>query len=403
MGRKEELLAIKNYNEQLILKEIYLYGPVSRISLSKKLDLSPTAVSDLTKDLLNKELIIDNTKLKIYNNGAGRPARGLVFNIKAGYVFIIKEEINKLEGAILDLGGNIVYTVESLYKIEEGSEKFLERIGELIDRLFRKLGDKELWGIGVVIRGVVIENKVYMHSQIKGWGEVDIYNYILKQYNFKPYIINYPNSAAIGEIKNDNDRKITNLLYINWGMSIGMGIIINRKLYKGSRDIAGEIGHIIVDDRSEVRCYCGKYGCLEAVATGRSLIKDIQSALEEGVSSSLQKIDKNINIELIIEEALNGDKLAYSKLKEKFRFLGKGLAILSDIFDPDTIIIGGEMIKAGEEFFNILRMEYSEEMLSIPIIGYKEQSKINLKLTDINEKNVFLGGVAIITDTILSM
>ena len=75
--------------------------------------------------------------------------------------------------------------------------------------------------------------------------------------------------------------------------------------------------------------------------------------------------------------------------------------MLSNIFDADAIIIGGEMIYAGDEFLEILKMEYSEEMMSIPIVGYKEKNLVKLKYTDINEINVFFGGVTVIVEDII--
>ncbi len=404
MGTKDALSKIKNYNEQLILRNIYLHGPIARIELAKKLKLSPTAVSDLTRDLLKKKLIIDNSvRIPQDNNGAGRPGRGVVFNPDAGRVFVVKEETKYLDGAILNLSGEILYRTKIEYDINQGYESFLKQLTGLVDNLIAQNENNEIWGIGIIVRGVVVNNKVYMHSQHKGWGKVDLHSAILKKYNLSPYILNYPNSAAVGELKHDINKKLNNILYINWGMSIGMGIIINRKLYEGSSGMSGEIGHVVVDDKSSKRCYCGKYGCMEAVATGKSLIDNIKSSLKDGVSSALEKYTDNLNIRIIIREALKGDKLAHSKLKEKFSFMGRGLAVLSNIFDPDAILIGGEMIYAGEEFLNVLKIEYLEEMMSIPIVGVEENNRIKVQYTDVNDLNVFLGGVTVIVDDIVGV
>jgi glucokinase len=141
---------------------------------------------------------------------------------------------------------------------------------------------------------------------------------------------------------------------------VGGGIIIDRRLYHGSTDAAGEIGHITVDLNGR-QCGCGNYGCLEAYASGSAIAGRAREALSREESSILPSMVNgdlsSLTAATVYKAAAQGDAVALELVRDTGRFLGTGIANLLNIFNPDVVVLAGGVTQAGEALFGPLRTE----------------------------------------------
>jgi len=147
---------------------------------------------------------------------------------------------------------------------------------------------------------------------------------------------------------------------ITIGTGIGGGIVIGGKLYHGSSDVAGEIGHTTIDSTGRY-CRCGNYGCLEAYASGPAIALRAREALERDEVSVLHKMVKGdldlLTAATVYEAAHRGDALALEVVRDTARFLGTGIANLLNTVNPDVVVITGGVTRAGDRLFEPLRAE----------------------------------------------
>ena len=173
-------------------------------------------------------------------------------------------------------------------------------------------------------------------------------------------IDNDANCATYGEWWLGAARGGRNVVGITIGTGIGGGLILDGKLYHGSSDMAGELGHITIDQMGR-RCGCGNYGCLEAYASGPAIAERAREALALDVASMLPgMVDGNltrITAQTVYDAAARGDEIAREVVRDTARFLGTGVANLLNIFNPDVVVIAGGVTQAGEALFEPLRAE----------------------------------------------
>jgi len=173
---------------------------------------------------------------------------------------------------------------------------------------------------------------------------------IQQEIGIPAYLENDSRSMAFGEFYSGELSSERNVLFVNLDYGIGLGIVVDGKIYYGRSGFSGEFGHIPLFD-NEIICHCGKKGCLETEASGWALIRKFKERLEKGSSSSAVKKNTSaseITLEDIITAAKNEDTLCIELLSEIGEQLGKGLAVLINVFNPELIILGGTLSETGD-------------------------------------------------------
>jgi glucokinase len=171
---------------------------------------------------------------------------------------------------------------------------------------------------------------------------------------------NDANCATLGEAWTGAAKGAKNVIGVTIGTGIGGGIIIEGRLYHGSSDVAGEIGHMTIDSTGR-RCGCGNYGCLEAYASGTAIAERAREALAsetEGVLLSM--CDRNlarVTAQMVYKAATDGDPVAIDVVRETARFLGAGIGALLNVLNPEVVVLAGGVVNAGEALFAPLKAE----------------------------------------------
>ena len=190
-----------------------------------------------------------------------------------------------------------------------------------------------------------------------------------------------------------------NVLFVNIDYGIGLGILIDGKLYYGKSGFGGEFGHIPFFT-NEILCHCGKKGCLETEASGQSLIRKFKEKIELGSSSSAMTKKKDVNeISLldIIAAAKEEDMLSIEMLADIGEKIGKGIAMLINVFNPELLILGGTLSETGEYLRLPIRSAISKFSLSLV------NNDTQLKTSKLGEKAGVLGACLIARNKVLAM
>jgi predicted NBD/HSP70 family sugar kinase len=241
-----------------------------------------------------------------------------------------------------------------------------------------KIDTDKLLGIGISMPGLVSseEGKNFTYF-LTGQESESLQVALKKQFNKPVYILNDAKSACLAEFIFGQAKNKNNVLVISMDWGLGLGIIMGGKMLTGSTGFAGEFGHIPMVEDGEL-CHCGKRGCLETVASGHALVRKAKEGLARGETSLLRIMIKDdvelLNPELIIEAANRGDQFAINILSEIGINIGKGIAILIQIFNPELIILEGKIADAQK----FITTPIQQSINTYCMIQLKERTRIVL-------------------------
>ncbi len=263
---------------------------------------------------------------------------------------------------LFDTEGNVSDKWEIKTRKEDNGSKILPDIAEAIKKKMAEKGieKNEVVGVGIGVPGPVDGNGVIYKAANLGWGEFSVKEELSVLLGGIPVEAgNDANVAALGEMWKGGGVGYKNLVAVTLGTGVGGGIIVEGRILTGASGAGGEIGHIhIVDDEPEA-CGCGNHGCLEqyASATGISRLAKRRLA-KDNKPSSLRNGD--LSAKAVFDAVKAGDELAKEIAVQFGHYLGKGLAAIACVVNPEIFVIGGGVSKAGEVLFKYIKDEYNK-------------------------------------------
>lgn len=221
----------------------------------------------------------------------------------------------------------------------------------------RGIRTEQLAGAGVGVPGQVAEDGTILFAENIGWTKVPLIRELSDLTGLNIRVENDANLAALGEIWCGSARNFHSMIFVTLGTGIGCGIVVKDKIISGANGAAGEIGHMHVEDRMTEQCNCGKYGCLEQLASGTGLRFLGKYFLEASREPSLLR-DTEVSARTIFDAVKKNDALAI-QVAEKFgEYLGKALANCTCIINPEVVVIGGGVSKAGNVVLEYIEKYY---------------------------------------------
>jgi len=273
----------------------------------------------------------------------------------------------QIKGALLDVKGNIIRKQQVATLANAGPETVAARISRIITEMENEAAslNKKVKGIGVGVPGQPdqAEGTVVFAANLR-WRHVPLVEYLRRATALPVFLENDANVAALGEQWHGAGRDSFNMIMITIGTGIGGALIFNGRLYTGSSGSAGEIGHTVIDPDGPL-CSCGRRGCLETFCSGTAMVRMAGEAIDRGRKTGLAKVE-NLEARDIFTAAQAGDEVALEIIDRATWYLGIGLGNLINIFNPDTIIVGGGVSKAGDILFEPLRRKSMEWSLEAP-------------------------------------
>ncbi|AMM41884.1 glucokinase [Candidatus Desulfofervidus auxilii] len=261
---------------------------------------------------------------------------------------------------------------------QRGVEKLIQEIISQVKRIEKEHSEIPIAGIGIGIAGILkpIQGIVCFSPNLPGWRQIPLLKMLRQSIPYPIFIENDANLIALGEAWQGAGRGEKNFFLLTLGTGIGGGIIYQGHLWSGETS-AAEIGHIKIDPYGE-RCLCGRRGCLETFASASWLVRRAYKHMHLGMPSILAKYPK-ITAKDVFTAAQRGDILACYLFQLAGWALGIGIATLCNTLGFKTVIIGGGMSNAWEEFIGSLKGTLTKELLAI---DYSEVKIIKSSLGD---------------------
>ena len=277
------------------------------------------------------------------------------------YVFGVDIGGTTVKLGLFDVEGNVLDKWEIPTRTENNGEKILPDIADSIREKMKQIDKDFVAGVGVGAPGPV-DGKGIVHRAVNlGWGTFSIKDTLEDLLNMPVMAGNDANVAALGEMWMGGGQGYRDLVVVTLGTGVGGGIIIDGKMLTGATGAGGEIGHIHVNDEEEEICGCGNKGCLEQYSSATGITRLANQLLASSDKDSVLR-GGEVSAKTVFDAVKERDPLAV-EVAEKFgKYLGDGLASIACVVNPEAIVIGGGVSKAGEILIDFIRPHYEKNV-----------------------------------------
>ncbi|MCH4032679.1 MAG: ROK family glucokinase [Lachnospiraceae bacterium] len=279
----------------------------------------------------------------------------------ADYAFGIDVGGTTVKCGLFSTKGELLDSWEIPTRKEDGGKYIL---GDIAEAIRKKCTEKELkkedvLGVGIGVPGPVLEDGIVNNCVNLGWGVVDVKENLSKLLDDIPVEVgNDANVAALGEQWKGGGRGYKNVVLVTLGTGVGGGIIINGKIIPGSHGAGGEIGHIQVEKNETIPCNCGKKGCLEQYASATGVVRMAKRYLAKTKKATVLRDDETLSAKSIFDAAKANDAAAMEVVEQFGDRLGTALAAINCVVDPEVVVIGGGVSKAGQIILDVVQKYY---------------------------------------------
>ncbi|HXF70345.1 MAG TPA: ROK family transcriptional regulator [Thermoflexus sp.] len=387
IGRPEVLERI---NRSAILELIRMHPGIPRAELGRRLGLSPATVTRLVGQLIEEGLVVEREAdaAPRGHRGPGRRPRSLYLNHEAYHLIGVDLGGTHLVGAIANLNGEILREFrrpsKPSGKPSEALEQLMKGLRELLDHAEQR--GYSIRGIGIGVPGVTDPNQgQVIWAPAFEWRDLPLKELIERELEIPTFIENDVNLAAFGEKWFGAGKGVRNLVCVFIGTGIGAGLILNGELYRGHHYAAGEVGYVIPERALLHRAY-ETFGCTELLAAGPAIARRAVERLPEFPDSTLRPLIEAGRLEAtdVFRAAGEGDPLARAVAEEALDYLAIMLASVISVVDPEMILLGGGVARAGSYLLEGLRRRLEPVVPAMPI----------LQLSALGDRAGILGAVA---------
>lgn len=258
--------------------------------------------------------------------------------------------------------GDVIDKWEIPTRTEDKGKNILPDIAASIKNKMAEnnLQNEDVVGVGMCVPGPVDDAGVVHKAVNLGWGEFDLDDEMKKYLDMPIFAGNDANVAALGELWKGGGKGSKNIVVVTLGTGVGGGVIVNGKILNGCNGAGGEIGHIHVRDDETEECGCGNKGCLEQYASATGITRLAKRRLaKDDMPSVIRNIPiDEVNSKTVFDAVKQGDKLAVEIAEEFGEILGKGLAGIACVTNPELFVIGGGVSKAGDVLIEYIKKNY---------------------------------------------
>lgn len=399
MENTNKNISLREINKKNILKIVIEKGPISRINISKQLRISRPTTSDYINDLVKKNLIKEVGKSESTPAG-GKRAVLLQFNSKSGFILGVMIGVKSIRIAVTDLSSNIIKKIKVPTEEWKGPDSVIKKIVRNLSKIYKeaKVSKKDIIGIGIGSSGLVDSNTgiVIFSPNLKGWSEINLKKIIENSINLPTFIENECRVQAIAEKKFGLAKEVIDFVCVETGVGIGTGVFINNKLVVGNKGMAGEVGHIITNLAGNRVCHCGNVGCLETLCSIRFLLEDIEQDIKrsEKQTKYLKRKLREADLYKLYRE---GNHIVVKNVEKNAEYLGIGISNAIKMFNPEMVIIQGEVVKFGEKYLNKVKKSVSENTFP------KVKDDYNIQFSKLGEDVGLIGATSIVFDNIFNL
>lgn len=333
--------SLREANRARIVDAIKKHGGLTQVELAGVTGLSPATVSNIVKELSASKVLHTTPTTQ-----SGRRAQYVTLAHALGLVVGVHFSTRHMRIALADVAHTVVAEHHLPLAKDHRADNELDRttllIADMLDNL--KASMNEVLAVGIAIPAPMDRKTgTIAHSGIlRGWDGIPVAEVMERRLKRPVFVDNSANLGAFAELRIGAARGKSDAIYIDVGDGIGAGLVINGQVYRGHNGSAGEFGHITIQENGPL-CRCGNRGCLEALAGGYAILENLR--LTHG----------NLKLNDIVTKAMGGDDGCVRALAEAGRHIGVAAANLSNLFDPERLVVGGELSRAGEILIGPIR------------------------------------------------
>ncbi|MDG1275649.1 MAG: ROK family transcriptional regulator [Algoriphagus sp.] len=395
IDKMDGVVEIKSYlNKIKIIKNLYQKGANTASEICSEVGISLPTVNSLLSDLMENGEVIKHGRAE--SQGGRKPD---LYRLAEDAFYVLSVDLSKFN---LNLGlysctQQLTFPKESKKINLNNEQETFELICNYIEDYLQRSGiePSKVIAIGISMPGLLDSLGGVNYTYLR-FGKKTLLENLEARFNKKIFLENDARAMTLAEFKYGTEHNYKNVLglFIGWG--IGLGIIIDGKIYQGASGFAGEFSHSPIFESRDITCSCGKKGCLEAVASGTAIVKKAEQAILLDKNGILARMVRDHEGELepglVVEAALSGDQRAITILSEAGLDLGRGISMLIQLLNPELIIIGGSVAEANQYLITPI-----QQALNIYSMA-KSREKTKLSLYQLGEDVGLLGGVAVVNE-----
>lgn len=380
-----DVALLRRVNESAVLDLLRAEGPLTRAELARRLQISPPTITRIVSDMLEQGIVLEHSHAD--STGGRRPTL-LEFNARAGLIIGIYVGGQTLTAALADLDGAILER-EAL-PTQPGDAG----VAQIVD-LLQMLNSRAV-ALGIPMRGACVgapsivthpAGEVLLAPSL-GWRNLPLKQILEERTGLPVFVENEVNLIALGERWRGAGQGVDNLVCLSLGAGIGAGVILDGRLYRGTRHAAGEVGYVIPGERFLGRIY-DVYGPLEGEAGYEGIVRRARERLARGEPSRLSTMhrtgstgstgsgahgsqnghypaDDGLTVVDVLQAAREGDRVGLAVMAETVDYLTIAAANLACIVDPQRIVLGGELVEYGDLLLEPMRRRLQGLVPSLP-------------------------------------
>lgn len=340
--KKHDQEYIKKQNKIMILNVIRNKRPISRADIAKITSMSPTSVGRIVGELEGIGLIRET---ELFSNGVGRKA--MLLDIDAKSVLNIGVYLNRdvTRIGIVDFDGNIIKDETIKYSTSGiAPEVVIDNIADYIEKIINEsnVDIEKINGIGIGIPGIIDfkHGKVVFSAQL-GWKDIDVASRITKKLNIRTTIDNTVKLKALAESSQKAFEGSHRIALMSFGSGVGSALVIDGEIFRGNKNVAGEIGHTTVEPNGML-CECGRRGCLQTYIADSALIQEAR------------KVSDVSSVRDIFDAANRKEDWAINILDMTATYISIAINNVLCMYNPDTVILGGRLIESNPEIVDLI-------------------------------------------------
>ena len=393
----------KSFEKELaVLRLIHRHQDLSRVELARLTGFSAGSITGIVQTLLSRQLAAE---FHGRPTSAGRRPVALRVRNDAAYVVGVDLGSFYLRVVVTDMLGNVLQKLQTETNLSEGREAVLKRTFNAIHKVINTSGipNRRISGIGMGHSGIIDTQTGTVLSfprpgQMSEWKNVPLSKMVQGEFSVPCVLEDSVRATALAEKCIGAGANLEDFIYIDVGMGIGAGIILNGNLYRGSGGGAGEFGHMTVEENGPL-CCCGNNGCLEMMASCAAIIRATRRAIEQGVDSSIRDLVsgdlERISIEAIAVAAQQNDSLAFRVLDDAVSHIGVALADVVNLLNPGVVIFGGPLFRAAPHLVEPLKRVIKQRAIE------RSANQIRLCVSSLGSEACALGAARVISERVM--
>ena len=395
LSKIDGVVEVKNYLLKIrLIKNLYQKGASTANEICGSMGISLPTVNTLLTDLIRSGEVIKQGRAA--SQGGRKPD---LYRLAPDAFYVLAVDLSKYAVSLA------LYNCQQTQVKDKVIHKLvLNNEAETFEQLCLHLESyisasgfpsQKIIAIGISMPGL-IDSKAGINHTYLNFGGKSLQAHLESRFPQAVFLENDARAMTLAEFKFGAAKSAQNVLGIFVGWGIGLGIVIDGKLYQGTSGFAGEFAHSPLFESQEINCTCGKKGCLEAIASGTSIVRMAEEALlldKDSILARMAKAYKGpLDPNLVVNAAKEGDQRAITILSDVGLNLGRGISMLIQLLNPELIVLGGVVAEANQYILTPIQQALNVYSMA------KSREKTQLALYQLGNDVGLVGAIAVVTD-----